>query len=198
MSMETLKARLTPEQLEELNDPRMSIINFIPGPEFEEVMEREMNEAEEIMLQKPEEELTIYHEEDMSEEELNDLPEGSLMRGKGNGPLYMKVLDIWEPYMVMTLHTPKRDLGRYGRMRLKYLEEWKVRKALELGEEILIHCLEVGERAQEMKWEIMEQWRHQNPSNGTMEWVQRAEMQDAEAERFVLDTVIWPEASEAN
>lgn len=49
-----------------------------------------------------------------------------------------------------------------------------------------------------MKREIMDQWREQNPSDGTMEWVQRAEMQDAEAEQFVLDTVIWPEASKAS
>ena len=146
----------------------------------------------------PEEDLTIYHEEDLTEQEKEDLPEGALMREKGNGPLYMKVLDIWEPYRILRLHTPERDLGRYGRMRLKYLEEWKVRKALELGEEILVHCLEVQDRAKEMKREIMDQWREQNPSDGTMEWVQRAEMTDAEAERLVLDTVIWPEASKAS
>ena len=186
MSIETIKARLTPEQLKDLEDPRMSIINFCSN----EDLEREYQEMAQKVREMPEEDLAIYHEE--------DLPEGTLMREKGNGPLYMKVLDIWEPYRVLTLHTPERDLGRYGRMRLKYLEEWKVRKALELGERILLHCLEVQDRAKEMKREIMDQWREQNPSDGTMEWVQRAEMQDAEAEQFVLDTVIWPEASKAS
>lgn len=194
MSIETIKARLTPEQLKDLEDPRMSIINFCSN----EDLEREYQEIAQKVREMPEEDLTIYHEEDLTEQEKEDLPEGTLMREKGNGPLYMKVLDIWEPYRVLTLHTPERDLGRYGRMRLKYLEEWKVRKALELGEEILVHCLEVQDRAKEMKREIMDQWREQNPSDGTMEWVQRAEMADSEAERFVLDTVIWPEASKAS
>ena len=194
MSIETVKARLTPEQLEELKDPRMSIINFCSEKE----LEQEYQEMAQKVREMPEEDLTIYHEEDLTEQEKEDLPEGALMREKGNGPLYMKVLDIWEPYRILRLHTPERDLGKYGRMRLKYLEEWKVRKALELGEEILVHCLEIQDRAKEMKREIMDQWRDQNPSDGTMEWVQRAEMQDAEAKRLVLDTVVWPEASTAS
>lgn len=194
MSIETVKAQLTPKQLKELEDPRMSIVNFCS----DEDLEREYQETARKVEEMPEEDLTIYHEENLTEQEKRDLPEGALMRERENGPLYMKVLDIWEPYRVLTLHTPERDLGKYGRMRLKYLEEWKVKKALELAEEILIHCLEAGERAKEMKWEIMDRWMRQNPPDGTMEWVQRAEMQDAEAERFVLDAAIWPEASEAS
>jgi len=142
MSIETIKARLTPEQLKDLEDPRMSIINFCSN----EDLEREYQEIAQKVREMPEEDLTIYHEEDLTEQEKEDLPEGALMREKGNGPLYMKVLDIWEPYRVLTLHTPERDLGRYGRMRLKYLEEWKVRKALELGEEIPAELYEVVAR----------------------------------------------------
>ena len=147
---------------------------------------------------KDEEDLTIYNEEELTFEETLDLPEGSLMRDRENGMIYLKVLDIWMPYGMRTPTPPERELTRYGRMRKKYLEEWKARTVLELGENFLIHCLEVGDRAREAKREIMDQWRKQNPSDGTMEWVQRAEMQDAEAERLVLDTVIWPEASKAS
>lgn len=36
MSIETVKARLTPEQLKDLEDPRMSIINFCSEKELEQ------------------------------------------------------------------------------------------------------------------------------------------------------------------
>ena len=94
MSIETIKARLTPEQLKDLEDPRMSIINFCSN----EDLEREYQEMAQKVREMPEEDLAIYHEEDLTEQEKEDLPEGTLMREKGNGPLYMKVLDIWEPY----------------------------------------------------------------------------------------------------
>jgi len=174
--------------------PWASLANGMTDEELNREEERVVAELE----AKDEEELTIYNEEELTFEETLDLPEGALMRDRENGMIYLKVLDIWMPYSMRTPTPPERGLTRYGRMRKKYLEEWKVRKALELGERILLHCLEVQDRAKEMKREIMDQWREQTPSDGTMEWVQRAEMQDAEAEQFVLDTVIWPEASKAS
>ena len=41
------------------------------------------------------------------------------------------------------IETAPQPLTKYGRMRRKYLEEWKVRTALELGENLLIHCWEI-------------------------------------------------------
>jgi len=170
-----------------------SIANGMTDEELNREEERVITELE----AKNEEDLTIYNEEDLTKEEAIDLPEGALMRDRENGMIYLKVLDIWMPYSMRTPTPPERGLTKYGRMRKKYLEEWKAQTVLELGEDFLVHCLEVQDRAQEMKRELMDQWREQNPSNGTMEWVQRAEMQDAEVERLVLDTVIWPEAAKS-
>lgn len=171
-----------------------SIANGMTSEELNQEEDRVVAE----LKARDEKDLTIYNEEDLTKEEAINLPEGALMRDKENGMIYIKVLDIWMTYSMRTPIKPERELNRYGRMRKKYLEEWKARTVLELGENFLIHCLEVGDRAREAKREIMDQWRKQNPSDGTMEWVQRAEMQDAEAERLVLDTVIWPEASKAS
>jgi len=65
MSIETIKARLTPEQLKDLEDPRMSIINFCSN----EDLEREYQEIAQKVREMPEEDLTIYHEEDLTEQE---------------------------------------------------------------------------------------------------------------------------------
>ncbi len=59
MSIETIKARLTPEQLKDLEDPRMSIINFCSN----EDLEREYQEMAQVG-RCPKKDLAIYHEED--------------------------------------------------------------------------------------------------------------------------------------
>ena len=53
MSIETIKARLTPEQLKDLEDPRMSIINFCSN----EDLEREYQEMAQKVREMPKEEL---------------------------------------------------------------------------------------------------------------------------------------------
>ena len=169
----------------------VSAVNLMTDEELTEAEDRVFEELE----MKPEEDLTIYHEEDLTDTEKDDLPEGSLMRETGDGILYVKVVDIWTPYQMEKLKQPPQALTKYGRMRLKYLEEWKVRTALELGENLLIHCQEVQERAKAMKTELMSQLESQNPSPDRgvdpMGWVQHMNSLDMTAEEIVLNSVIY-------
>lgn len=117
------------------------------------------------------------------------------MRDRENGMIYLKVLDIWMPYSMRTPTPPERGLTRYGRMRKKYLEEWKARTVLELGEDFLLHCLEVQDRAQEMKRSLMEELQRNDPppnkANDPMGWVQHMNALEAEAEEIVTRTVVY-------
>ncbi|MBQ2617833.1 MAG: TnpV protein [Synergistaceae bacterium] len=169
----------------------VSAVNFMTDEELTEAEDRVFEELE----TKAEEDLTIYHEEDLTESDKADLPEGTLMRETGDGMLYVKVVDIWTPYQMEKLKQPPQPLTKYGRMRRKYLEEWKVRTALELGENLLIHCLEVQEQAKAMKSELMSQLESQNPSPDRgvdpMGWVQHMNSLDMTAEEIVLNSVIY-------
>ena len=95
--------------------PWASLANGMTDEELNREEERVVAELE----AKDEEELTIYNEEDLTFEETLDLPEGSLMRDRENGMIYLKVLDIWMPYSMRTPTPPERGLTRYGRMRKK-------------------------------------------------------------------------------
>ena len=171
--------------------PWASLANGMTDEELNREEERVVAELE----AKDEEELTIYNEEDLTFEETLDLPEGSLMRDRENGMIYLKVLDIWMPYSMRTPTPPERGLTRYGRMRKKYLEEWKARTVLELGEDFLVHCLEVQDRAQEMKRSLMEELQRNDPppnkANDPMGWVQHMNALEAEAEEIVTRTVVY-------
>lgn len=171
--------------------PWASLANGMTDEELNREEERVVAELE----AKDEEELTIYNEEDLTFEETLDLPEGSLMRDRENGMIYLKVLDIWMPYSMRTPTPPERGLTKYGRMRKKYLEEWKARTVLELGEDFLLHCLEVQDRAQEMKRSLMEELQRNDPppnkANDPMGWVQHMNALEAEAEEIVTRTVVY-------
>ena len=66
---------------------------------------------------------------------------------------------------------------------------------LELGENLLIHCLEVQEQAKAMKSELMSQLESQNPPPDRgidpLGWVQHMNSLDMTAEEIVLNSVIY-------
>ncbi|MBR0232743.1 MAG: TnpV protein [Synergistaceae bacterium] len=168
-----------------------SAVNFMTNEELNQAEERVFAELE----MKPEEDLTIYHEEDLTKSDKEDLPEGSLMRELNDGMIYVKILDIWTPYQMEKLKQPSQPLTKYGRMRRKYLEEWKVRTALELGENLLIHCSEIQEQAKVMKHELMTQLERDNPppdrGSDPMGWVQHMNSLDMQAEEIVTNSLIY-------
>ena len=169
----------------------VSAVNFMTSKELTEAEDRVFAEVR----TKPEEDLTIYHEEELTDSDKEDLPEGSLMRETGDGMIYVKVVDIWTPYQMERLRQPPQPLTKYGRMRRKYLEEWKVRTALELGENLLIHCWEIQEQAKAMKSELMAQLESQNPppdrGSDPLGWVQHMNSLDMEAEEIVTTNLIY-------
>ena len=171
--------------------PTASAINFMTGEELNQYEEKILTELE----TKPEEDLTIYQESELTEAEKLDLPEGTLMREKGDGMIYVKILDVWNPYQMQKLKQPSQPLTKYGRMRRKFLEEWKVRTALELGENLLIHCSEIQEQAKAMKQELMSQLEQNDPppdkSKNPMAWVQHMNSLDMQAEEIVLNSLIY-------
>ena len=168
-----------------------SAINFMTSEELNQAEERVFAELE----TKAEEDMTIYQESELTESDKEDLPEGSLMREANDGMIYVKILDIWTPYQLERLKQPSQPLTKYGRMRRKYLEEWRVRTALELGENLLIHCSEIQEQAKAMKRELMAQLERDNPppdrGSDPMGWVQHMNGLDMEAEEIVTTNLIY-------
>ena len=168
-----------------------SAINFMTDEEINQAEARVFEELE----TKPEEDMTIYQESELTDSDKEDLPEGSLMRETGDGMIYVKILDIWTPYQMERLKQPPQPLTKYGRMRRKYLEEWKARTALELGENLLIHCLEIQEQAKAMKVELMRQLEQNDPppdnSHDPMGWVRHMNGLDMQAEEIVTNSLIY-------
>ena len=173
-----------------------SVANFLTSEELTAEEDRVRLELE----TKDEEELTIYNEDEMSEEEIDELPEGALVRMR-DGNVELKVLDLWAPYRRMELKQPDtltgtgEPLTKYGLMRRRYLEQWRARTALELGGDLLIHCLEIQRQAQTMKRELMEQLQQSDPppsrDEDPMAWVQHMNALDMQAEEIVTRTIVY-------
>ena len=167
-----------------------SVANFLSSEELTREEERVLSELE----MKDEEDLTIYNEDEMTEEEIDELPEGALVR-RLDGTLDVKVLDLWAPYQTQALRQPEEPLTKYGRMRRRYLEQWRARTALELGEDLLIHCLEIQRQAQTMKRDLMEQLQQTDPppsrDEDPMGWVRHMNALDLQAEEVVTQTIIY-------
>ena len=81
--------------------PTASVVNFMTDEKLRQAEERVLAELE----TKPEEDMAIYLEAELTPSEKADLPEGSLMRETGDGMIYVKVLDIWIPYQMQRLIT---------------------------------------------------------------------------------------------
>ncbi|MBR2207349.1 MAG: TnpV protein, partial [Synergistaceae bacterium] len=161
--------------------PTASLINFMTGEELNQYEDKILTELE----TKPEEDMTIYQESELTESDKDDLPEGTLMREPNDRAIFVKILDVWMPYQMQKLKQPPQPLTKYGRMRRKFLEEWRVRTALELGENLLIHCAEIQEQAKTMKQELMSQLEQNDPppdkSKNPMAWVQHMNSLDMQA-----------------
>ena len=173
-----------------------SVANFLTSEELTREEERVLSELE----TKDEEDLTIYNEDEMTEEEIDELPEGALVR-RLDGTLDVKVLDLWAPYQSRALRQPDtltgtgEPLTKYGLMRRRYLEQWQVRKALELGGDLLIHCLEIQRQAQTVKRELMEQLQQTDPppsrDEDPMAWVQHMNALGLQAEEVVTRMIVY-------
>ena len=184
------------ELLEDIQrDTRASIVNFMTEEELNREEDRVIEELNEKLSREEDEEiedLTIYDEEDLTEEEMDELPSGALVR-KRTGTINLKILDIWIQYI--WLRRPEEPLTKYGRMRLRFLEQWRVKQALEWDRDLLIHCLEVQRRAKETKQRLMEQLQQSDPppsrDEDPMAWVRHMNALDLEAEEIVTRTIVY-------
>ncbi|MBE5846765.1 MAG: TnpV protein [Lachnospiraceae bacterium] len=111
---------------------------------------------------------------------------------------YMQAGDYLIPNIVPNT-VPEQKLGKYGRMRRKYLDEHRHRvfAAMLLKGELKVHCLEVEKQANDMLDTLIEQKKkaegvtEELKASDQMEWVRRMEMITAEAEEVVLSEVIF-------
>ncbi len=184
------------ELLEDIQrDTRASIVNFMTEEELNREEDRVIEELNEKLSREEDEEiedLTIYDEEDLTEEEMDELPSGALVR-KRTGTINLKILDIWIQYI--WLRRPEEPLTKYGRMRLRFLEQWRVKQALEWDRDLLIHCLEIQRRAKETKQRLIEQLQRNDPppskSEDAMAWVRHMNALELQAEEIVTRTIVY-------
>ena len=186
-----------PKELQEeiRKDPTASIVNYMTDEELTREEERVIDELNEKLSKEEDEEiedLTIYREEELTKEEMLELPDGSLVESL-EGSIDLKVLDIWMGYR--RLLKPEEPLTKYGRMRLRFLEQWRVKQALEWDSDLLIHCLEVQRRAKETKQRLMEQLQRNDPppnkSEDPMAWVGHMNALELQAEEIVTRTIVY-------
>ena len=187
-----------PKELQEeiRKDPTASIVNYMTDEELTREEERVIDELNEKLSKEEDEEiedLTIYREEELTEEEIDELPAGALVR-RLDESLDMKYLDMWAPFRP-PLKKPEEPLTKYGRMRLRFLEQWRVKQALEWDRDLLIHCLEVQRRAKETKQRLMEQLQRNDPppnkSEDPMAWVGHMNALELQAEEIVTRTIVY-------
>lgn len=187
-----------PKELQEeiRRDSWASIVNYMTTEEMDREEERVIDELNEKLSKEEDEEiedLTIYREEELTEEEIDELPAGALVR-RLDESLDMKYLDMWAPFRP-PLKKPEEPLTKYGRMRLRFLEQWRVKQALEWDRDLLIHCLEVQRRAKETKQRLMEQLQRNDPppskSEDPMAWVGHMNALELQAEEIVTRTIVY-------
>ena len=187
-----------PKELQEeiRRDSWASIVNYMTTEEMDREEERVIDELNEKLSKEENEEiedLTIYREEELTEEEIDELPAGALVR-RLDESLDMKYLDMWAPFRP-PLKKPEEPLTKYGRMRLRFLEQWRVKQALEWDRDLLIHCLEVQRRAKETKQRLMEQLQRNDPppnkSEDPMAWVGHMNALELQAEEIVTRTIVY-------
>ena len=175
----------------------ISIINFMTTEEMDREEERVRAELweklENLVEEDSDGELMIYREEDLTKEEIDELPAGALVR-RLDESLDMKYLDMWAPIRP-ALKKPEEPLTKYGRMRLKFLEQWRVKRALEWDRDLLIHCLEIQRRAKETKQRLMEQLQRNDPppsrDEDPMAWVGHMNALELQAEEIVTRTIVY-------
>ena len=97
----------------------------------------------------------------------------------------------------LTLHQPKNQLGKYGRMRLSFLRQQHpaLYNTMLLNGSLHPHLLEVEQTAESRMQQTMQELLKQNPAPNKerhqMEWVQHMNSLKAQAEELVMNELIY-------
>ena len=115
-----------------------------------------------------------------------------------NGLTYTKVGDYYLPNLVLK-EQPDMPIGKYGRMRLRYLKEHRkgLYTSLLLTEKLYPHLLEIDRAANERMDILMPQLMkaagvtEELKAADQMEWVRLANNCKAQAEEIILHELIY-------
>ena len=97
----------------------------------------------------------------------------------------------------LTLHQPRKPLGKYGRMRLNFLRQQRpvLYNTMLLNGSLYPHLMEVEQTAENRMQQTMEQLLKQTPApdkeQHQMGWVQHMNSLKAQAEELVLNELIY-------
>ena len=97
----------------------------------------------------------------------------------------------------LTLHQPRKPLGKYGRMRLNFLRQQRpvLYNTMLLNGSLYPHLMEVEQTAENRMQQTMTQLLKQNPApdkeQSQMAWVQHMNSLKAQAEELVLNELIY-------
>ena len=97
----------------------------------------------------------------------------------------------------LTLHQPRKPLGKYGRMRLNFLRQQRpvLYNTMLLNGSLYPHLMEVEQTAESRMQQTMEQLLKQTPApdkeQHQMGWVQHMNSLKAQAEELVLNELIY-------
>lgn len=100
-------------------------------------------------------------------------------------------------YPNLTMDVPEGDIGKYGRMRLRFLKEHRKGKhsGLLLAGKLKAHLLEVNNTAKEQIDKLVEEMLEINPApdkeTDQMGWVQHMNNLIASAEEIVMQELIY-------
>ena len=191
-----------PKELQEeiRRDSWASIVNYMTTEEMDREEERVIDELNEKLSKEEDEEiedLTIYREEELTEEEIDELPAGALVR-RLDESLDMKYLDMWAPFRP-PLKKPEEPLTKYGRMRLDYLKNHRpvIYNTLAATGKLQAHLLEIEQTAQDRLDRMMTEMKQtagvteKLKAENQMEWVGRMNALKAQAEEILLDELIY-------
>ena len=97
----------------------------------------------------------------------------------------------------LTLHQPRKPLGKYGRMRLNFLKQQHpvLYNTMLLSGSLYPHLMEVEQTAESQMQQTMQGLLKQNPAPNKeqhqMGWVQHMNSLKAQAEELVLNELIY-------
>lgn len=117
-----------------------------------------------------------------------------------NGGTYTRVGDVLLPNLILE-ETESKPIGKYGRMRKKYLKEHHpaVYSAMLLNGELYRHLSEIDEGCEERMDLLARQMaEHEGVTEALkaadqVEWVQRMNSIRCRAEEIVLNELVFPE-----
>ena len=108
---------------------------------------------------------------------------------------YTKIGDYQLPNL--TLSQPKTPLGKYGRMRRNYLNQYRpvLYNSMLLNGTLYPHLMELEQTAESRMQQMMAELLKQNPApdkeSRQMAWVQHMNSLKAQAEELVLTELIY-------